>query len=160
VERERERESRGGMDKDEMDRSLIFFEFEMMYQGIASVRAYGAEKRMHNHFIHLIDANHRAFIMFVHSSRWLGVRLDFVAAICVTLTALLVVLRRHSIGPGLAGVVLVQSLQITDFFQYGVRMASETENYFTSVERIQALLSLPFLLSSVLNTNKRLHHIF
>jgi ABC-type multidrug transport system fused ATPase/permease subunit len=148
------------MDKDEMDRSLIFFEFEMMYQGITSVRAYGAEKRMHNHFIHLIDANHRAFIMFVHSSRWLGVRLDFVAAICVTLTALLVVLRRHSIGPGLAGVVLVQSLQITDFFQYGVRMASETENYFTSVERIQALLSLPFLLSSVFNTNKRLHHIF
>jgi hypothetical protein len=59
-----------------------------------------------------------------------------------------------------AGVVLVQSLQITDFFQYGVRMASETENYFTSVERIQALLSLPFLLSSVFNTNKRLHHIF
>jgi hypothetical protein len=59
-----------------------------------------------------------------------------------------------------AGVVLVQSLQITDFFQYGVRMASETENYFTSVERIQAPLSLPFLLSSVLNTNKRLHHIF
>ncbi len=51
-----------------------------------------------------------------------------------------------------AGVVLVQSLQITDFFQYGVRMASETENYFTSVDRIQALLSLPFLLSSELLT--------
>jgi hypothetical protein len=79
----------------------------MMYQGITSVRAYGAEKRMHNHFIHLIDANHRAFIMFVHSSRWLGVRLDFVAAICVTVTALLVVLRRHSIGPGLAGLLFL-----------------------------------------------------
>jgi hypothetical protein len=101
------------MDKDEMDRSLIFFEFEMMYQGIASVRAYGAEKRMHNHFIHLIDANHRAFIMFVHSSRWLGVRLDFVAAICVTLTALLVVLRRHSIGPGLAGLLFLLLLSLS-----------------------------------------------
>jgi hypothetical protein len=101
------------MDKDEMDHSLIFFEFEMMYQGITSVRAYGAEKRMHNHFIHLIDANHRAFIMFVHSSRWLGVRLDFVAAICVTLTALLVVLRRHSIGPGLAGLLFLLLLSLS-----------------------------------------------
>jgi hypothetical protein len=101
------------VDKDEMDRSLIFFKFEMMYQGITSVRAYGAEKRMHNHFIHLIDANHRAFIMFVHSSRWLGVRLDFVAAICVTLTSLLVVLRRHSIGPGLAGLLFLLLLSLS-----------------------------------------------
>lgn len=42
-----------------------------------------------------------------------------------------------------AGVVLVQSLQLTGFFQYGVRLAAETENYFTSVERIQAYSQLP-----------------
>jgi len=36
-----------------------------------------------------------------------------------------------------AGVVLVQSLQLTGFLQYGVRLGAETENYFTSVERIQ-----------------------
>lgn len=41
------------------------------------------------------------------------------------------------------GVVLVQSLQLSGFLQYGVRQAAETENYFTSVERIQAYTDLP-----------------
>lgn len=43
----------------------------------------------------------------------------------------------------LAGVVLIQSLQLTGFFQYGVRLVADTENIFTSVERIQAYGNLP-----------------
>jgi len=58
---------------------------------------------MHDQFLGMIDANHRAFILFVHSSRWLGVRLDFAAAVCVAVASLLIVLLRHSISPGLAG---------------------------------------------------------
>lgn len=153
-------------------------------QGISSVRAFGTEKRMCDQFMAMIDANHRAYVLFVHAARWFGVRLDFAAASCVALAALLVVLLRHSLSSGLAGtllisfpllkipeyntyvwscwsiadgartaillwdnsntitisgVVLVQSLQLTGFFQYGVRLAADTENYFTSVERIQVL---------------------
>ena len=67
------------------------------------MRAYGAEERMHDQFIGMIDANHRAYILFVHASRWLGIRLDFAAGICVTTAALLVVLLRHTLAPGLAG---------------------------------------------------------
>jgi hypothetical protein len=51
-----------------------------------------------------------------------------------------------------AGVVLVQSLQLTGFFQYGVRLAAETENYFTSVERIQVYLLFHHFSSSRDNT--------
>jgi ABC-type multidrug transport system fused ATPase/permease subunit len=43
----------------------------------------------------------------------------------------------------IAGVVLIQSLQLTGFFQYGVRLVADTENYFTSVERNQAYARLP-----------------
>ncbi|KAG0612580.1 hypothetical protein M758_6G039100 [Ceratodon purpureus] len=128
---------------DGLSRSPMYAHLAQTLQGIASVRAFGAEKRMHDQFIAMIDANHRAFILFVHASRWLGIRLDFAAAICVSIVSLLVVLLRHSISPGLAGVVLVQSLQLTGFFQYGVRLAADTENYFTSVERIQAYSNLP-----------------
>lgn len=39
--------------------------------------------------------------------------------------------------------ILVQSLQLTGLFQYGVRMAADTENFFTSVERIQKYTMLP-----------------
>lgn len=73
------------------------------WQGIASVRAYNMEAAMLDHFRDLMDANHRAYILFVHTSRWLGVRLDYCAAVCVTVTALLAVLLRHKISPGLLG---------------------------------------------------------
>lgn len=67
------------------------------------MRAYGVEREMHDHFRDLLDANNRAYILFVHTSRWLGVRLDFAAALCLTTSALLSVLLRHKISPGYIG---------------------------------------------------------
>lgn len=128
---------------DGISRSPVYAYFTETLQGITSVRAYGQGERLHEQFSRLIDANHRAYILFVHLSRWFALRLDFSATICITMAALLVVLLRHSIAPGLAGVVLVQSLQLTGLFQYGVRMAADTENFFTSVERIQKYTNLP-----------------
>ena len=40
------------------------------------------------------------------------------------------------------GVVLIQSLQVTNFMQFAVRQAAETENYLTSVERIEEYATL------------------
>ena len=74
-----------------------------LWQGVTSVRAFGAEKRMRDQFMAMVDANHRPYVLFVHIARWLGVRLDFVAAICVAFTAILVVILRHTLSPGIAG---------------------------------------------------------
>jgi hypothetical protein len=74
-----------------------------VWQGVASIRAFGAEKRMRDQFMAMVDANHRAYVLFVHVARWLGVRLDFVAAICVAFAAILVVVLRHTLSPGIAG---------------------------------------------------------
>ncbi|MCO5609707.1 hypothetical protein L7F22_063939 [Adiantum nelumboides] len=126
-----------------ISRSPIFAYFTQTLQGVTSIRAYGEEAKAHDEFSRFIDANHRAYILIVHLSRWFALRLDFAATICITMTALLVVLLRHSIAPGLAGVVLVRSLQFTGLFQYGVRMAADTENFFTSVERVQKYTRLP-----------------
>ena len=41
-----------------------------------------------------------------------------------------------------AGVVLVQSLQVTSFMQFAVRQAAETENCLTGIERIQEYVNL------------------
>ncbi|CAI5523557.1 unnamed protein product [Closterium sp. Naga37s-1] len=117
---------------------LLFFD-----QGVVSVRAYGAAPAFLQHFIALIDANHRAYIQFVHAGRWLGIRLDLCASALVTLVAILVVVLHGSLPAGYAGVILVQSLQLTGLFQYAIRQAAESENYFTSVERIHAFMHLP-----------------
>ncbi|KAH7427040.1 hypothetical protein KP509_10G027600 [Ceratopteris richardii] len=128
---------------DGISRSPIYAHFVQTFQGIVSVRAFEVQSRMHDQFASLIDTNNRAYILFVHVSRWLGIRLDFCAALCVTVSAALVIFLRHSLASGLAGVVLLQSLQLTGYFQYGVRLAADTENYFTSVERIKAYTELP-----------------
>lgn len=98
---------------DGLSRSPMYAHLAQTLQGIASVRAFGVEKRMHDQFIAMIDANHRAFILFVHASRWLGIRLDFAAAICVATASLLVVLLRHSISPGLGGNILLSSSSLS-----------------------------------------------
>ncbi|KAJ7566291.1 hypothetical protein O6H91_02G095800 [Diphasiastrum complanatum] len=128
---------------DGISRSPIFSHFEQTLDGIATIRAYGVQPTMHARFAELIDANDRAYILFVHTSRWMAVRLDFAAAICVTASAMMVILLRTNLAPGLTGVLLVQSLHLLGTLAYGARVAADTENYFTSVERIQAYADLP-----------------
>ncbi|GJP86641.1 hypothetical protein CLOP_g16639 [Closterium sp. NIES-67] len=128
---------------DGLSRSPIYAHFSQSLQGVVSVRAYGAAHAFLQHFVALIDANHRAYIQFVHAGRWLGIRLDLCASALVTLVAILVVVLHGSLPAGYAGVILVQCLQLTGLFQYAIRQAAESENYFTSVERIHAFMQLP-----------------
>ncbi|MBN3313048.1 MRP5 protein, partial [Atractosteus spatula] len=68
--------------------------------------------------------------------RWLAVRLDLISISLVTLVALLIVLMHGSIPPASAGLAIVYAMQVHGLFQFTVRMLSETEARFTSVERI------------------------
>lgn len=72
-------------------------------QGLTSVRAYGVEKVMHDHFVELIDANNRAWILFVHTSRWLCIRLEFLATCSLTTATFLSILLRDKLNPGYVG---------------------------------------------------------
>lgn len=126
-----------------ISRSPIYAYFAQTLQGIVSVRAYGIQSEARRQFMSLIDSNHRSYILFVHVARWMGMRLDFAGIMCVTMASILVILLRHSISAGLAGVVLVQSLRVSGSIQYAVRLAAETENYLTSVERILAYTKIP-----------------
>jgi hypothetical protein len=101
-------------------RYLHVFQSRLSISGVDSVRAYKAEERFKALFEALIDVNHRCYILFVHGSRWLGVRLDLLAALCVTVAATCVLVLRNHLAPGIAGVVLVQS-QLTGLFQVSFR---------------------------------------
>lgn len=106
--------------------------------GVDSVRAYKAEERFKALFEALIDVNHRCYILFVHGSRWLGVRLDLLAALCVTVAATCVLVLRNHLAPGIAGVVLVQSLQLTGLFQvsfwkYGLSVPSNRHGFGATI---------------------------
>lgn len=74
--------------------------------------------------------------MFMTANRWLGVRLDLMSALFVTVTAFASIAARNSLAPGVVGLSLAYALVLTGQFQWAVRQSAEVESQMVSVERL------------------------
>ncbi|KAF9576687.1 hypothetical protein EC968_005460 [Mortierella alpina] len=80
---------------------------------------------------------------FMITSRWLNIRVQTLCASTVFLTAALAVLNAKSLDPSLVGLALSYALNLTNVIAILLRTASEVQNQFVSVERIQEYSRLP-----------------
>ncbi|KAF9292459.1 Multidrug resistance-associated protein 1 [Mortierella alpina] len=80
---------------------------------------------------------------FMITSRWLNIRVQTLCASTVFFAAALAVLNAENLDPSLVGLALTYALNLTNVIAVLVRTASEVQNQFVSVERIQEYSQLP-----------------
>lgn len=111
-------------------------------QGLSTIHAFQKEKAFVNKFEELFDMSNLCLYLCQSAMRWSAVRLDTLAIASSSITAFLVIALRNEISPALAGLAMAYSMQMTGVFQYTVRLMSETETRFISVERISYYLRI------------------
>lgn len=109
---------------DSVLRSPIFAHFSETLDGVATIRAYRAQKRFKWINTDNVDSQQRAYYLLIASNRWLAVRLEFVGTMVVVLSSLLAVIGglRNSISPGVGGLAILYALNITQSLNWMVRM--------------------------------------
>ncbi|XP_067295978.1 ATP-binding cassette sub-family C member 12 [Pseudorasbora parva] len=106
-------------------------------QGLSTIHAYDKRKQYIEQFKMLSDTNSNHFMLFNCGTRWLSFWLDFLSATVTLMVSLFVVLSpNNAINPSLKGLALSYTIQLTGILQFVVRLSTELEAKFTSVERL------------------------
>lgn len=109
-------------------------------QGLNTIHAFQKEKDFLNKFQELFDLNVLCLYLCQSAMRWSALRLDSLAIASSSITAFLVIFLKAEMSPAFAGLAMAYATQMSGVFQYTVRLMSETETRFISVERISYYL--------------------
>lgn len=125
---------------DNISRSPVLSFVTTTIQGLNTIHAFQKEKNFLYRFEELFNTNNLCLQMCQAAMRWSAVRLDSLVIASSCITALLVISFKNELSPAFAGLAMAYATQMTGIFQYTVRLMSETEMRFISVERISYYL--------------------
>nr|XP_057912072.1 multidrug resistance-associated protein 1-like [Doryrhamphus excisus] len=126
-----------------VSRSPIYSHFNETVQGVCVIRAFGEQQRFVQQADHRIDKNQAAYFPRFVATRWLAVNLEFLGNLLVLAAAVLSVRSRHDLSPGVVGLAVTHSLQVTGILSWIVRSWTDVENNIVSVERVKEYANTP-----------------
>ncbi|XP_033124996.1 multidrug resistance-associated protein 4-like [Anneissia japonica] len=120
-------------------RSPVFSHLSATLQGLSTVRAFQVQQSFKDQFESYQDTHTQAWYMFLATSRYFGIWLDWLTLIFVAVVTYGSVILLHvseNLNSGTAGLSFSYVLSLMDAFQWGVRQSAELENLMTSTERV------------------------
>lgn len=122
-------------------RSPIFQSFSEVLNGIATVRAFGAQERFLETLYRRLDATQSCYNLFWMANRWLMLRFDLLGAFIVFGASVLAL--AGGIDAGWAGIAITQAQMFVMAMYWLCRCWTGFEMDLNSVERIHEYLELP-----------------
>ena len=105
--------------------------------GLASVRAFGWEEKFEQRNIELLDRSQRPFYLMFCIQQWLGIVLELLVTVMVTILLVIVVIRRASISPGLVGLGLLSTVTLSSSLAQVVRLWTQLETSIGAISRLR-----------------------
>ena len=121
---------------DSTSRSAVFNHFSETVNGIASIRAFGASNQYIEESNQRVDANHKCSYASFTGQSWLLLRLEFIGYCVVLISAIFAVNSRYTLSPGIAGLAITYSMQITNLLSSLVITFNGIETNSVSIERV------------------------
>ena len=119
-----------------ISRSPILNHIQAAVAGVANIAAYAQGSRYRLEFLEILDASSRSTLAFNAVSRWFGWRVDAVPNLIIVSTATICCFYYGTVSGARLGLAITYAISIGGVLQYLVRLVSQAEAYFTSVERV------------------------
>ena len=119
-----------------ISKSPIYSHFTESVNGAMTIRAFKQTERFIMESESKVAANVSSNYYNYSSNRWLGLRIETLGTFIICLASLFAILNRDTLTPGLAGLSISYSMQITDTLTWMVRMLCELETNSVSIERV------------------------
>ncbi|XP_053533881.1 multidrug resistance-associated protein 1 isoform X4 [Ictalurus punctatus] len=126
-----------------VSRSPIYTHFNETVQGASVIRAFAEQPRFILQANGKVDHNQTSYFPRFVATRWLAVNLEFLGNLLVLAAAILSVTGRESLSPGIVGLAMSHSLQVTGILSWIVRAWTDVENNIVSVERVKEYTDTP-----------------
>lgn len=118
-------------------KSPLFTQFLDLLQGLSTVRAFAWGPRFIEQYLDLLDASQRPFYLLFCIQRWLGLVLDLMTAVLVTVMMVLVVKLRVQLSPQYVALAFVQIMSFGQSLAHVIQDWTQLETSFGAVARVK-----------------------